>query len=80
MCGSTGSRATAWLVASLLLAGSAAFGPANAKPATQPAVSEAEKLKAIKTQGDKAQRSNEARQRLWDRKMKAVSGSICNGC
>lgn len=30
--------------------------------------------------GDEAQRLAEARQVIWDRKMKAVSGSICTGC
>ena len=30
--------------------------------------------------GAKARRETEARQRTWDRKMKAVSGSICRGC
>jgi hypothetical protein len=29
----------------------------------------------------KAQRErDEARQRMWDRKMKALTGSICTGC
>ena len=30
--------------------------------------------------GDEVQRRAEARQREWDRKTKALSGSICNGC
>jgi hypothetical protein len=30
--------------------------------------------------GAKARREAEVRQRTWDRKMKAVSGSICQGC
>ncbi len=30
--------------------------------------------------GDEAQRLAEARQVIWDRKMRAVSGSICTGC
>jgi len=30
--------------------------------------------------GDEAQRLAEARQRVWDLKMRAVSGSICTGC
>jgi hypothetical protein len=30
--------------------------------------------------GAEVQRQAEARQRGWDRKMKAVSGSICRGC
>ncbi len=86
MCESNGLRAKVWLggraslIASVLLASAATLAPATAKPVAQPAVSESEKLKAIKTQADKAQRINETRQRRWDTKMKAVSGSICNGC
>lgn len=68
------------LAVTLLLAALAVPGSAGAKPLAQPAVTEAAKLKDIKLQGEKAQRTAEARQRLWDRKMKAVSGSICNGC
>lgn len=30
--------------------------------------------------GAKAQREADARHRRWDRKMKAVSGSVCRGC
>ena len=63
-----------------LLASLATPGPAAAKPLVQPAVSEAEKLKAVKTQGEKAQRINETRQRLWDRNMMSVSDWVCNGC
>ena len=86
MCRSSGLRATVRLGSrvalgtTLLLASWAVLAPASAKPLAQPAVSESEKLKAIRTQGDKAQRINETRQRRWDTKMKAVGGSICNGC
>ena len=33
-----------------------------------------------KTLGDDARRRAEVQQRVWDRKMKAVSTSICTGC
>ena len=37
----------------------------------------AEESKAL---GDAAQRRDEARQQVWDRKMKAIGKSICVGC
>ncbi len=86
MCRSDRLRATmrlggrVALCTTLLLASWAALAPASAKPLAQPGVSESQKRKAIRTEGDKAQRINETRQRRWDTKMKAVSGSICNGC
>ena len=77
------TRAGASVVACLLLAVVATIGPASAAPLT-PKVERnrtpSGKINDLKAQGDKAQRLAETRQRLWDRKMKAVSGSICIGC
>jgi len=57
--------------------------PAEAKPSSSPATSlerrtyTAEESKKL---GDEARRLAEAQQHIWDRKMKAVSTSICTGC
>ncbi len=57
---------------------------AHAAPAVQKSSEKAEaSAKAAElTEADyKAQRErDEARQRMWDRKMKALTGSICTGC
>jgi hypothetical protein len=56
---------------------------AEAKPSSSPAAPlegrtyTAEESKKL---GDEARRLAEAQQRVWDRKMKAVSTSICTGC
>lgn len=42
--------------------------------------SEAKRITDMKARGETSQRLAEARERRWDRKMKAVSGSICIGC
>jgi hypothetical protein len=42
--------------------------------------SEAKWITDMKARGETSQRLAEARERRWDRKMKAVSGSICIGC
>jgi hypothetical protein len=62
-----------------------AVSPAEAAPAAQkkpPEKAAAPAKEADRTEPDyKAQRErDEARQRLWDRKMKALTGSICTGC
>jgi hypothetical protein len=67
------------LVASFLLAPSAAAEQrASPSPASaEKKVFSAEEAKAL---GEAAQRRDEARQQVWDRKMKAMSKSICTGC
>jgi len=56
---------------------------AEAKPSSTPAVLvqrrtyTAEESKKL---GDEARRLAEAQQQIWDRKMRAVSGSVCTGC
>jgi len=57
--------------------------PAEAKPSSSPAAPlegrsyTAEESKML---GDEARHRAEAQQHIWDRKMKAVSSSICTGC
>jgi hypothetical protein len=56
---------------------------AEAKPPSTPAGAAERRTyttEESKKLGDEAQDLAEARQRIWDRKMKAVSGSICRGC
>ena len=56
---------------------------AEAKPPSAPAGAaerRAYTTEESKKLGDEAQDLAEARQRIWDRKMKDVSGSICRGC
>jgi len=57
--------------------------PAEAKPSSSPAAPlerrtyTAEESKKL---SDEVRRLAEAQQHIWDRKMKAVSTSICTGC
>src|SRR3954452_16662794 len=56
---------------------------AEAKPSSSPAAPLERRTytaEESKTLGDEAGRLAEAQQRVWDRKMKAVSTSICTGC
>ena len=56
---------------------------AEAKPPSAPAGAaerRAYTTEESKKLGDEAQRVAETQQRIWDRKMKDVSGSICRGC
>ena len=56
---------------------------AEAKPSSSPTASLERRTytaEESKTLGDEARRRAEAQQRVWDRKMKAVSTSICTGC
>ncbi len=55
---------------------------AQAKSRAPEAVTESRPYTAEESKrlGDEAQRLAEARQVIWDRKMKAISGSICTGC
>jgi hypothetical protein len=69
------------------LAAAAATGSAQGAPAPKPAPDAATSTAAPAPKGEwtasdyKAVRDrDEARQREWDRKMKAVAGSICTGC
>ena len=57
--------------------------PAEAKPSsssTAPLEHRTYTAEESKTLGDEARRLAEAQQHVWDRKMKAVSTSICTGC
>jgi hypothetical protein len=76
----------ATLLASLLLAASC-FLPAPSAAAGEraprsPVSAEKKAFSAEESRalGDAAQRRDEARQQVWDRKMKAMSKSICTGC
>jgi hypothetical protein len=75
------------LILGLALAASAAIVSAQAAPAPKAAAEAAGATAAPAPKGEwtasdyKAVRDrDEARQRDWDRKMKAVAGSICTGC
>ena len=57
--------------------------PAEAKPSsssTAPLEHQTYTAEESKRLGDEAQRRAEVQQHIWDRKMKAVSTSICTGC
>jgi hypothetical protein len=62
----------------LIAASPAAAERASRSPASaDKKVFSAEESKAL---GHAAQRRDEARQQVWDRKMKAISKDICAGC
>jgi hypothetical protein len=57
--------------------------PAQAKPSPSARVEQERRVYSTEESqklGDEARRIATARQKAWDRKMKAVSGSICDGC
>jgi hypothetical protein len=69
------------LVAALFVVSSGVAVQAKPPPTLQAASERrqdtAEESKRL---GDEAQRAAEARQAIWDRKMRSISGSICTGC
>jgi hypothetical protein len=74
--------AVAALAFAIVLTATAAI-TAEAKPSSSPAAPLERRTytaEESKTLGDEARRRAEAQQRVWDRKMKAVSTSICTGC
>lgn len=76
-------RPTALLVACLLSVSLATSCRARAEllaPKVEADRSEAKRITDMKARGEHAQRLAEARERRWDRKMKAVSESVCIGC
>ena len=66
--------ATLTLMASMVAEAKPPSAPAGAAERRAYTTEESKKL------GDEAQRVAETQQRIWDRKMKDVSGSICRGC
>jgi hypothetical protein len=69
------------LIASTPIASAHAASPAKALPEAAPAASDTVKKGEWTAADYKAVRDrDEARQRAWDQKMKAVAGSICSGC
>ncbi len=68
-----------------LLAGILAFflpaggqaAPVTSAPSTERRTYTADESRKL---GDEARRLAEARQSVWDRKMKAISRSVCTGC
>lgn len=76
-------RATALLFVCLLpvsIAASCRVGAEVSIPKVGADRSEANKISDMKARVEHAQSLAEARERRWDRKMKAVSESICRGC
>ena len=81
-------RLTLAVIASISIIGSLSAqeaAPPRSRDASAPASKSEPDRKASTTRGDaalgaKAERAAEARQRGWDRKMKAVGGRICRGC
>jgi hypothetical protein len=60
-----------------------AASPAAAERASRPPVPADKKVfsaEESKALGEAAQRRDEARQQVWDRKMKTISKGICVGC
>jgi hypothetical protein len=69
------------LIASAPIATAQAASPAKTLPEAAPPASETAKKGDWTAADYKAVRDrDEARQRAWDQKMKAVAGSICSGC
>ena len=66
--------ATLTLMASMVAEAKPPSAPAGAAERRTYTTEESKKL------GDEAQRVAETQQRIWDRRMKDVSGSICRGC
>ena len=65
----------------LLLVSSGVAVQAKPPPALQ-AASERRQYTAEESKrlGDEAQHAAEARQAIWDQKLRSISGSICTGC
>jgi hypothetical protein len=69
------------LIALAPMASAQAASPAKALPEVAPAATDTAKKGEWTAADYKAVRDrDEARQRAWDQKMKAVAGSICSGC
>ena len=69
------------LAVSLLVGSSGVAAQAKSLPSRQAGTERhqytAEESKRL---GDEAQRAAEAKQAIWDQRLRAISGSICTGC
>jgi len=75
-CSGVGTLATVAMLATIASIAAEAK-PSSARASITRRTYTAEESKKL---GDEAKRLGEAQQRIWDRKMKAVSASICRGC
>lgn len=71
----------------LILLAALSWTPAQSAPGeqrkaeqTSPKDREPGKSEAMESGSKAARERDDARQRLWDRKMKALAGSVCSGC